>query len=101
MGHETPADHGKDVAGGTFRHAIVFDEDGFVGASGEGLILGQDIGQERDGFDPATLPALIGNGDELYALGGREVGQRPKGAGVNGEQADHAGLFFLSNERYF
>jgi len=78
-------DH-KEVAGGAFAEQAVVEEGGFIVAVGEGVVFGQDVGQEGDGFDPAAFPAFIGDRAEFDArrFSGRWNGRQ--GAGVKQER---------------
>ena len=48
MGHDTPRDHGENIAGCALGHHAVVDEHRLVGAGGDRLILGQNIWQQSD-----------------------------------------------------
>jgi len=80
VGYQPAVNYREQVACRALADDAAIDEDRLICARGNRLIFRQDVGEQRDGLDPAPMPPLVGDGPEPYSLAGsrgRERRQRP------------------------
>src|SRR4051812_3488357 len=75
-GDQSAGDDDEKVARRTFGDVAVVNEKRLIRAGGDGVVLGQDIGKQRDRFDPAAIPAIVHGGQQLCGWRLLDAGQR-------------------------